>query len=367
MQKPKTRTRPSHRDQNISPPDTADRLKAVSSNHGLLVASSYDDWNLIEERIAYTNGTSSTIRYSWGKDLSGTLQGAGGVGGLLYLTVDGAIYIPCYDANGNITRYLDATGNTVAQYTYDAFGNSIATSGPLVDLFRHRFSTKYYDFENELYYYGYRFYNPSHMRWLTRDPIEEEGGENLYAFCMQNALCLYDADGCIPLDAIWDIGNIIYDLCVGDDVALAADTAALMISYLPAGSTKLVKAAKASKVQKICPDANKLTITYKYVTHGNKHFKLAAKGKLPIDKRATWVLETVSGPSQFLPGITHKQGTELASQAIQAAKTKTIIKPAQLNGYVHDTGKIIGASGGRLTTKVQIYVTPQGEIHVRPK
>jgi YD repeat-containing protein len=49
----------------------------------------YDDWNLIEERIAYTNGTTSTIRYYWGNDLSGTLQGAGGIGGLLYIAADG--------------------------------------------------------------------------------------------------------------------------------------------------------------------------------------------------------------------------------------------------------------------------------------
>ena len=70
--------------------DSAGRLTAVSSN-GVTVASFaydatgrrvrkvtpaathaffYDDWNLIEERIACTNGTSTTIRYHWGKDLS---------------------------------------------------------------------------------------------------------------------------------------------------------------------------------------------------------------------------------------------------------------------------------------------------------
>ena len=188
--------------------DAANRLKTVSVN-GVLVSTNfydaksrrvrkvtseaattffYDDWNLIEERIAYTNGASSTIHYYWGKDLSGTLQGAGGVGGLLYLTVDGEVYIPCYDNNGNITRYLDAFGNTVAQYTYDAFGNTISQSGPHADLFRHRFSTKYFDIETGLYYYGYRFYHPVLMRWLTRDPLEEEGGVNLYVFCSNNTL-----------------------------------------------------------------------------------------------------------------------------------------------------------------------------------
>ena len=195
--------------------DAANRLKTVSTN-GVLTLTSfydvksrrvrkvtpeaattffYDDWNLIEERVAYTNGTTSTIRYYWGKDLSGTLQGAGGVGGLLYLAVDSTIYVPFYDNNGNITRYLDSSGNTVAQYTYDAFGNTISQSGPLAGFFRHRFSTKYYDSETGLYYYGYRFYHPALMRWLNRDPLEEEGGVNLYGFCANMPIKKIDFKG----------------------------------------------------------------------------------------------------------------------------------------------------------------------------
>ena len=105
----------------------------------------------------------------------------------------------------HFTRYLDATGNTVAQYTYDAFGNIISESGHLSEFFHYRFSTKYYDAVSELYYYGYRFYNPALMRWLNLDPIEEEGGENLYAFCANDSVSKYDKDGCAyfayrPLD-----------------------------------------------------------------------------------------------------------------------------------------------------------------------
>ena len=136
------------------------------------------------------------------------LQSAGGVGGLLYLTIDGTPYIPTYDNNGNVTRYLDVNGITVAQYTYDAFGKTISATGALADVFRHRFSTKYFDPETCLYYYGYRFYSPSLMRWLNRDPIEEDGGLNLYGFCEGNALKHFDPIGKNRYITQFDILNI---------------------------------------------------------------------------------------------------------------------------------------------------------------
>ena len=47
----------------------------------------YDGWLLTKEIVANTNGTTDVIEYHWGKDLSGTIGGAGGVGGLLYLSI----------------------------------------------------------------------------------------------------------------------------------------------------------------------------------------------------------------------------------------------------------------------------------------
>lgn len=96
---------------------------------------------------------------------------------------NGTTYIPHRDANGNIVRYTDMAGNVVAEYTYGAFGNTLSAIGALADVFHFRYSTKYYDPEIGLYYYGYRFYSPVLMRWLNRDPIEERGGINLYGFC----------------------------------------------------------------------------------------------------------------------------------------------------------------------------------------
>lgn len=76
--------------------------------------------------------------------------------------------------------------DVAAEYIYDAFGGTISASGPLADVFRIRYSSKYYDAETGLYYYGYRFYSPILRRWLTRDPKEEDGGFNLYGFCRNN-------------------------------------------------------------------------------------------------------------------------------------------------------------------------------------
>jgi RHS repeat-associated protein len=154
----------------------------------------YDGWNLVQETI---NNQQLTItnHFVWGKDLSGTMQGAGGVGGLLAVKQANAWYFPFYDANGNITAYVDESGSVVAEYTYDAFGATISQSGSMASAFRFRFSTKYYDSETCQYYYGMRFYSPDLHRWLNRDPIEEDGGLNLYSFCGNDGMNRWDVLG----------------------------------------------------------------------------------------------------------------------------------------------------------------------------
>ncbi|NCC61476.1 MAG: RHS repeat protein [Verrucomicrobiae bacterium] len=133
----------------------------------------YDSWNMIREIKTPNNQSSITNNFVWGVDLSGTLQGAGGVGGLLMTVLDGDPYFPAQDASGNITGYTDTNGTIVAQYEYDPFGNVSAQSGALADDFVYRFSTKFTDDETGLVYYGYRFYKHDLGRWLSRDPLGE--------------------------------------------------------------------------------------------------------------------------------------------------------------------------------------------------
>ncbi len=130
----------------------------------------YDGWNLIREDLGAAAPSSRS--YVWGLDLSQSLQGAGGVGGLLaMLSPDSCLLTPAYDANGNITDLVDTNGAVVAHYEYDPYGNTIAQSGDYADLNPLRFSSKYWDGETEFYYYGYRYYSPDMGRWMSRDPL----------------------------------------------------------------------------------------------------------------------------------------------------------------------------------------------------
>ncbi|MBB5350675.1 RHS repeat-associated protein [Haloferula luteola] len=116
------------------------------------------------------------------------MQAAGGVGGLLSVTLGGQTYYPTYDGNGNVSEYLDGNGTVAAHYEYDAFGNVVKYSealGDLAVLLPYHFSTKHQDYESGLLYYGYRYYDPVTGRWPARDPIEERGGGESVWICQK--------------------------------------------------------------------------------------------------------------------------------------------------------------------------------------
>jgi hypothetical protein len=62
-----------------------------------------------------------------------------------------------------------------------------------------------------------------------------------------NPVNFVDPSGLIPIDTIWDVGNVIYDIITGDWEALAIDTTAMFIPYVPAGITKVAKVCKVGK------------------------------------------------------------------------------------------------------------------------
>lgn len=174
----------------------------------------YDGWNMIAE---LDDSGQPTASYVYGLDLSQSMQGAGGIGGLLTRVDAGGDYTYSYDANGNVAQMVDSAGNIAAHYEYDPFGNTVNAAGTLAETNPYRFSTKYFDNETGLYYYGNRYYLPELGRWLTRDPIAEKGGLNLYGFVENRPTGQVDKLGLAvyvayrrmanSLSFLWDLGR----------------------------------------------------------------------------------------------------------------------------------------------------------------
>ena len=168
----------------------------------------YNGYNAVAEYDSSSHQLKTS--YTWGLDLSGSTQGAGGVGGLLsvtdHTTQTPLTSYPTYDGNGNISEYLTeqsssaSSGNSslgnqelgliTAHYEYDAFGSVIKKTGD--KNYTYQFSTKPFDAITGLNYYNYRLYDPASGRWINRDPIYEQGGFNLYNFIQNNSVDDWD-------------------------------------------------------------------------------------------------------------------------------------------------------------------------------
>ena len=175
--------------------------KTVSNWTGSAWALSYDNrflydaWNLIAE-VTATNGA-TVCSYIWGVDLSGSLQGAGGVGGLLAVSPAGnGTHFVGFDGNGNVAGLIGgSTGTNSAQFEYGPFGETTRTSGNMAAMTLLRFSTKYSDVESDLFHYGFRIHSPTAGRWLARDPLGEKASADLYAFVRNDPNNRFDVDG----------------------------------------------------------------------------------------------------------------------------------------------------------------------------
>ena len=83
------------------------------------------------------------------------------------------------DQVGSVVATVDPQGQVTARLSYDSYGNIIQSSGTLPD---YRYAWLYAHPQSGLYLATYRAYDPKIGRWLSRDPIREAGGLNLYGY-----------------------------------------------------------------------------------------------------------------------------------------------------------------------------------------
>jgi RHS repeat-associated protein len=95
------------------------------------------------------------------------------------------------DALGSTIALTGTGGNTLAQYTYDPFGNTTLTGSSANPY-------QYTGRENDgtgLYYYRGRYYHPSRGRFISEDPAGFAGGINLYAYVGNSPVSFRDPFG----------------------------------------------------------------------------------------------------------------------------------------------------------------------------
>lgn len=105
---------------------------------------------------------------------------------------------------GNVVAIYDTSGNMVAKYLYDAFGNctisnettsyDVANANPI------RYRGYYYDDDTGLYYCNARYYSPKWRRFISPDDTayldpESVNGLNLYCYCNNDPVNYVDPSG----------------------------------------------------------------------------------------------------------------------------------------------------------------------------
>jgi RHS repeat-associated protein len=182
------------------------REKIVSNASGVVVSTSftttlYDGWKPVLQ--IDTNGAGSELArriYTWGPDVSGTIGGAAGIGGLIELvekkggTISKRLAI--HDGKGNVTGWVDeSSGARVATYSYGPFGEPVNASGSAMADCPLRWQTKLYDEDLGLYYFGKRWYDSKTRTWISPDPLREDGGVNVTCYCENQPFDEHDPIG----------------------------------------------------------------------------------------------------------------------------------------------------------------------------
>jgi RHS repeat-associated protein len=163
---------------------------------------------VLEERL----GSASTAerRYVWGiKGIDDLILRDRIDGGTerLYALSDGMSVTAVVNTSGTVQERYGYTGFGVPRYMTASFGSRSSSDFDWETLF-HAYRR---DSETGFYQVRYRYLHPNLGRWLNRDPIEEQGGLNLYAFVGNDPVNHWDYFGLRP-SACDNIRNSIASL-----------------------------------------------------------------------------------------------------------------------------------------------------------
>ena len=189
--------------------DAAERLVAINyTGTARRTEMTYDGLGRRSAIIEKNGGTiTSTKRFRWcGSELSEERNASGDVvtrrffnqGEKIESGPDAGTYFYSRDHLGSVREMLDASGSLRARVDFDAWGRAAQIAGNMTPDFG--FTGHYQHADAKLALAPLRAYSSGLGRWLSRDPVQETGGINLYAYVRNKALRFIDpyGDTCYP-------------------------------------------------------------------------------------------------------------------------------------------------------------------------
>ena len=135
------------------------------------------------------------------------------------MVYNGVTYLYVLSLQGDVIRIISKTGETKAEYTYDAWGRILTATGDLAAVNPLRYRGYFYDTETGLYYLQSRYYDPTVKRFINADSYGSTGqgflGYNMFAYCLNNPINSSDPSG-----EIAGIDDAAVAVCVGIVVIL---------------------------------------------------------------------------------------------------------------------------------------------------
>ena len=126
-----------------------------------------------------------------------------------FVEYNGVKYRYVHNLQSDVVGIVDAAGNFVVEYRYDAWGKSISVNRTLKttlgELNPFRYRGYVYDEETGLYYLRSRYYNPELHRFISIDSALGKCGaiadHNTYAYAKNTPIMLADVGGNYPYSA----------------------------------------------------------------------------------------------------------------------------------------------------------------------
>jgi len=196
--------------------DAANRLVAINyTGTNLRTEFNYDGWSRWVKIVEKDGATvTSEKRFVWeGYSLAEERDASNAVTRRYFAQGEQRGALNLYYARdhlGNVRELTDGTGTLRASYEYALWGKRTKLAGDLdCDL---GFTGHYQHGPSGFVVAPLRFYTAEFGRWLSRDPIEESGGINLYSYAANNPGKNTDPLGLRPIDisvmssnmSIWD-------------------------------------------------------------------------------------------------------------------------------------------------------------------